>query len=1318
MEKNNIQKILNYYLEYEIYNIANSSQIKVDENNSYIINGNIDIQQAMKELNRIKQNKVISVTEKFIGKKLKDKEKIIKEIMQEIEGLNSEQTNQLQIVTRIKNLIREKAKNIDTKVIENFANQICDIKTTNEFWMYAHNISLTSKNSRRTKKQPLFIFKCQFENEQIKIIDANVNSNTINTVLTILLDKEMADVSIEYEEPITNYSQEIKSSIDSGNIEHIIELFYVKLSEYVDSCLTRENIRKIHQKNSIYNINEEYIISLEELTDDAIKNIKEDIELLKKIIECDGYIPNLLNKYFNGNTNKKNINDNKYEKTHKGNYKSNYGVGQGQYKIVNSINDNDLIAVEGPPGTGKTSLLKEIIANKVVERANLILENWNQSFTATNYNNNTYYKIDWYNKDVETVKSIVVSSKNGEAIENVGEEVNKDIKYMMPISRKYTRTKREKNTVENKEMSQYRGLVCLPLGKQDNVQDFKNFLYQRFLPMLERLQNKTNAETVIEKVKEKYQKKQKEVTEYEQFLLKLSQIKDSNYYFYGIDVAEDGGIEQIENELKKDKKHKENRLEKIKIEVVEINEELKEKERELKSNKQNIKELNNKIENCQKKIIENKTIIKNTEENKTEFNTISRNIFTRLINYKKYNQYKNIDFDKKIIQSNVEIETEEEYIKQYIKEKNEIEKEKDKLSKQYNEIESEYQKLKTEYKEIKAKLKEIKLIEEFNEKNKDKYWSYSSILEIYCKSYLNKLNQDLFQLALKLNEAYIIKNGKEIAENLRLFLPEEQPSYICQKFYDSTDIYNETKQEGIRNLWNTVFLCFPVITTTLDSFCKRCFHLIPEYIDLELIDEAGQILPHNLVSALYRAKKAVIVGDVNQIEPIHNNVNRDFCQNQKAIGAKFEDIKIEENSIQTLANKNTDILSNGENIILNEHYRCEKNIINFSNKNIYENKLNMNVKDNFDKPFLNNMIALDVRGKRTKTEKQNRSKNENKIEVEACIQTIKYIKEQDKNNPSIAIVTPFKEQKFLLESRLKREGLDEIKVGTVHAFQGQEKDYIIFTPTLDMLEQKFAVKFIGNKCNMLNVAVTRAKKQFIYIGNLDIAEQTGNYIAKLIKYIKENGLVYSLYDIDNSALNKNFSERILQILQPELEVANDNIGLYIQQKFDNGIVLDAKQHYDLLMYTLKNTKKEIFIMSPWIRENVINDEFLSEIKRLKESNCKVKIIFGYKNGNRNVSGPEEIVKELTRTKSLGFAKEESVRRIVNELYMLLGKENFIYAPPTHAKVVIVDDKYMFMGSHNWLSNAGKMDEKDRAREGTVITTSKDAINYTKETLFI
>ncbi len=1316
MEINDIQKILNYYLEYEIlYNIESSSQIKTDINNCYIIKGKIDPKQVQKEFNRIKQNKIKSVTEKFVGKKINNKELLIKEIIQELDYLDSEQANKMQVVSRIKNLIREKNRNIDEKVVENFANQICDIKATSEFWMYSHNISFANKNNKESKKQPIFILKCEIQDEKIKVMDANLSSSAVNTILMILLEKDISDISIEYEEAISKYSKEIKSSIDSGDIEHIINIFYAKLSEYVDSCLTMKNIRTVSQKNSQYSINEEYIISIEELTDDAIKNIKEDIELLKKIIECDGYIPNLLSKYLSGSNNKKNINDHKYEITHMGNYKSKYAVGQKQYKIANSINDNDLIAVAGPPGTGKTSLLKEIIANKLVERANLILENWNQNFISDNYYESKYYKIDWYNKDTKTIKSIVVSSKNSEAIENVGNEINKEIKYMMPISRKYNRTQRL-NSTQFKETAQYKGLICVPLGKQDNIYDFREFLYKRFLPMLEKLQNRDNTEILIEKVKVKYQRKLEEVKEYEKFLLKLSQIKNPKSYFYGMDVKKE--LKQIENKLKEEKEHNKNRMQDIKVEIGDVAKELNKRKIEIDANKDKEESINNKIKDIQQKIVKYKVDTKGFEENKAKFEKINRNIFTKIINYKTYKSYKNVDFDEKIIEIQVENDTASMQMKQYIKEKGTLEKEEEKLNSQYKEITNKHQKLQTEYEKIGSNLEEIKLIEEFNEKNEKKYWNYSSIMEMYCDSYFNKLNQELFLLALKLNEAYIIKNGKEIAENLKLFLSEDQQLYICKKFYDSSDIYNDKKQEIIRNLWNTLFLCFPVVTTTLDSFYKRWFHLIPEYIDLALIDEAGQILPHNLVTALYRTKKAVVVGDVKQIEPIYKNVNRNFDQYQKAIGEKFKYINIKENSIQTLANRNTDILSDGENIILNEHYRCERNIINFSNKTMYENKLNMNVEDNLNKPFFNNMVALDVRGKRTKKNNQNGSKNENRVEAEACIQAIKYIKEQDSNNPSIAIVTPFKEQKYLLERRLEREGLSEVKVGTVHAFQGKEKDYVIFTPTLDAIEPKWAMEFIGNKCNMLNVAVTRAKKQFIYIGNLDVAEQSENYIAKLIKYIRENGLIYSLYDIENSALNKNFSERILQVLQPELEVANDNIGLYIQQHFKSGTILDAKQHYDLLMYILKNTKKEILIMAPWLRENVINEEFISEIKRLKENGCKVKILFGNKSGNKNVNGPDEIINELVKTKSMGYAKTEEVRKIVNELYNLLGKENFVYAPPIHAKSVIVDEEYMFMGSHNWLSNAGKTNEKERAIEGTVITTSKDAISYAKEELFI
>ena len=53
-------------------------------------------------------------------------------------------------------------------------------------------------------------------------------------------------------------------------------------------------------------------------------------------------------------------------------------------------------------------------------------------------------------------------------------------------------------------------------------------------------------------------------------------------------------------------------------------------------------------------------------------------------------------------------------------------------------------------------------------------------------------------------------------------------------------------------------------------------------------------------------------------------------------------------------------------------------------------------------------------------------------------------------------------------------------------------------------------------------------------------------------------------------------------------------------------------------------------MSPWLRKNVINEEFMNEIKRLKANGCHVKIIFGYKNGNKNVNGPDEIANELMK----------------------------------------------------------------------------------------
>ena len=1306
MDTTNIQKILNYYLEYEIYNIISSSQIKVNNKTCLIIE-DIQKEDIRKALDNLKESKLQEKIEKFIGKNVDNLKELVILIKGELANLDEQQSNKAQIYIGIKNVLNEHFKfNKDEKVIENFIDELCDIKTSKEFLVYAHNISLFKT---KAKKLPLFIFKCKIEIEGINIIDITINVETINTILSVILNKEISDVVIEYKEKILNYSKEIKNIIDSGNLQHILNICYAKLNDYIG--VSEKEIKEISRKNAKYNMNQEYIMSIDVLTEEGVKNIKEDIELLNKLIKNDNYIPNLLNKYLNGNINKKNFNNSLYTKSYKGNYKSNFGIGQNQYKIVNTINDNGLIAIEGPPGTGKTTLLKEIIANKIVERADLLLKNWNKKLELNKYCKINCYDINWFKNDKNTIKSIVVSSKNGEAIENVGKEINQEIQYMLPVAKEYKRTQIIKGK-KQKLLQDYKGIICLPLGKQDNVQDFREFLYQKYIPMLNNLQIGQNENEELEKVKNNYENKCNEVKNYEQLINSLKSIKDSKIYFYGIEIkSNEDDIVRIQKLFFEDKEKRIISRNDLKKEKDILLEQKKTQNEELEYINKNIKSREDAIEDSHQKIVIGNNNIQNLKKQQEHFKKIKRNIFTIILNFKEYRKYKKIDFFYQINDIEVTNKIEEGKISQQIKDRSELITQKDKINYNYDKINKEYEDIERTYHKLNEQIKEMELIEEFNNKDKKTYWHYSNIIEVYGKSSLNELNQDLFELALKLNEAYIAKNSKEIISNLRLFLSDEENSYICQKFYDSTEIYDNERQKAIRCLWNTLFLCFPVVTTTLDSFYKKCFHLIPEYIDLELIDEAGQILPHNVITALYRGKKAVIVGDINQIEPI-NNVSKDFCEDSRTIGSNFNDIKIEENSIQALANKNTDILDNENNIILNDHYRCEKNIINFSNENVYRNKLNMHIIDKMDKIFSNNMVALDVRGKKTKDQ------NENKVEIESCIEIIKYIKQQSETEPSIAVITPFKKQKLEIENRLDNEQIKDVKVGTVHAFQGQEKDYIIFSSVIDSIEPKWAINFIGKKCNMLNVAVTRAKKQFIYLGNLDVAMKAENYMTKLLKYINNNGLVYSLYDIEDLSISESLDEKMIKILQPELKLQNDNIGFYIQQHIKSGVITDAKQHYDFLNYVLKNANKEIFIMSPWIKDNVMNEEFFYDIRKLRDKDCAIKILFGYKKGNKNISSEEELAMELKRTNSLGFTTQEIVENIAKEMYKIIGKDNFVYNPPTHAKVLIIDDKYMCIGSHNWLSNAGRTNDQQRAKEVTRITTSYSAIEYVKKSFFI
>jgi phosphatidylserine/phosphatidylglycerophosphate/cardiolipin synthase-like enzyme len=87
---------------------------------------------------------------------------------------------------------------------------------------------------------------------------------------------------------------------------------------------------------------------------------------------------------------------------------------------------------------------------------------------------------------------------------------------------------------------------------------------------------------------------------------------------------------------------------------------------------------------------------------------------------------------------------------------------------------------------------------------------------------------------------------------------------------------------------------------------------------------------------------------------------------------------------------------------------------------------------------------------------------------------------------------------------------------------------------------------------------------------------------------------------------------------------------------------------------------------------------------------------------------------LDNKRSNSFVDIETLKAHLKELRIILGS-GLVYKPPLHTKALIIDDEFMIIGSHNWMSNTGQgTDSKD---EISCIITDKDMIDYVKGRYF-
>lgn len=394
----------------------------------------------------------------------------------------------------------------------------------------------------------------------------------------------------------------------------------------------------------------------------------------------------------------------------------------------------------------------------------------------------------------------------------------------------------------------------------------------------------------------------------------------------------------------------------------------------------------------------------------------------------------------------------------------------------------------------------------------------------------------------KFNDISITK-----VEDLKALLDnnlEQNDKFYGIKYYDGGYQIVEQEEAGsdLSSDINNIYLItplFPMITVTMHSLFGAFKHkendeyiLIREFFDLVLSDESGMILAPVGLPALYIAKKMVIVGDEKQIEPVYpfdeivdksivDNISPDidyskFKKDHSAIVSNF----------LTIANRSTyfdsfEMKEHEENSLwLKEHFRCKDEIIEYCNEIIYKGILIPKVRTYSSNLYLDDVKELYPSMKLFNIDsivKNNSSYLETKEIVEFLLENICnltdiYNKHNEEELPCeefykhIGIVTPFNNQKKMITRKLKKIGkynLDKILVGTVHAFQGSEREIIIFSPTVD--KNYNGTHFSNNDDgNMMNVAVSRAKSAFWVFGSKQGLKNCGEYTKKLVEYIDDN----------------------------------------------------------------------------------------------------------------------------------------------------------------------------------------------------------------------
>jgi hypothetical protein len=331
----------------------------------------------------------------------------------------------------------------------------------------------------------------------------------------------------------------------------------------------------------------------------------------------------------------------------------------------------------------------------------------------------------------------------------------------------------------------------------------------------------------------------------------------------------------------------------------------------------------------------------------------------------------------------------------------------------------------------------------------------------------------------------------------------------------------EQKRVCKTNLFKTMAMvtqCFvATVFKAADTFSyynghKQQAEPLEALVDLLIFDESGQVGAELGLPLLGLAKRALIVGDVEQLAPIsvsemtdivrlaHNQVN-----DQSIAWLDQRGLSCSAGNVMRAAHHLTAFTDSygTPGIMLRDHYRCLPEIIEFCNDLVYQGLLRPKRSPKPDAIF----PALGYAHIRGAAEREGSSWGHT-LEASTIAQWLyqhhrRIIEHYQRTKPDrqlddiVAIVTPYRPQALKIMRELAKKFpsaiVDKLTVNTVHSLQGAERDIVIFSPTVRVYN--VSLPFHDRDRRMLNVAVSRAKDSFLVFGDMELFRQDQNRLV-------------------------------------------------------------------------------------------------------------------------------------------------------------------------------------------------------------------------------